>query len=110
MRARAHHWPHIPEEKEAFQPALKADKTLAKQGMTEFGHGGALSKKACRIWTCVFKGLLTSRLRLGFPKKALLPHKQPEQVARKSKGYEVLSKKKLTPKCQRGVRPTVGHT
>lgn len=59
----------------------------------EVGHGGVLTKKAGRTRTCVFKGLVGSRLRLGFPKKALLPHKQPEQVARNSKGYEVLSKK-----------------
>lgn len=47
---------HISEEREAFHPALKADKTLAKQGMTErldmeepsakrhAGHGLAFSR------------------------------------------------------------------
>lgn len=56
MRPRAHHWSHISEERETFHPALKADKTLAKQGMTErldmeepsakrhAGHGLAFSR------------------------------------------------------------------
>lgn len=42
--------PHIPEERAAFHPALKADKPLAKQGkMRRLDMEEALSEKACRM-------------------------------------------------------------
>lgn len=78
MCARVYCWPHIPEEREDFHPALQADKSLAKEGMTERLPMGDPSVKRHAVLRLCFletSGLMSAD---GLSKKALLPHKQPE--------------------------------